>query len=71
LKVTIALGELAVLDGRGHVVFTPDEIIPVLTVIGAGDGVVTRLEAELIATDECVPVMDLGEGMAIGISSTV
>lgn len=71
LKVAIALGELSVLGGRGHVVCAADEIIPVLAVVGTSDGVITRLEAELVAPDECVPVEDLGEGMATGFSGTV
>jgi hypothetical protein len=71
LKVAIALGELAVLGGRGHVIGTADEIIPVFAVVGIVDGIETRLETELIATDECVPVEDLGEVMAVGIRGTV
>lgn len=71
MKIAIALREFAVLGGAGHIVRAADEIVPVLAVVGAGDRVETRLEAELVAANKCVPVGNLGEGMAIGITGTV
>jgi len=71
LKIAFTFGELAVLSSRGHVVLAANEIIPVLAVVRTIDGVETRLEAELVATNECVPIHDLGEIMAIGIFGTV
>lgn len=71
MKITITLGEGAVLNSRGHIIVTTDEIVYVLAVVGGGDGVIAGFEAELIASDECVPVVYLSEGGPVRVSGSV
>lgn len=71
LNFTLTLGELAVLCSGRHVVGTTNEIIGILAVVWGSDRVEASLEAELVSTDECVPVEHLRERMAIRISSAI
>jgi len=71
LNVTVTLGELAILGSRRHVERAADEIITVLAVVGGADGVVACLEAELVSTDEGIPVEDLGQSVSIRVRGSV
>jgi len=71
LHIAITLSKLTILGGGRHVVCTTDEIVGVLAIIWGGYGVEASLEAELVSTNERVPVEHLGERMAIGISSAI
>ena len=52
MKLTITLGERAILDSRGHIIVATDEIVYVLAVVGRSDGVIAGFEAELVTPDE-------------------
>ena len=54
MKLTITLGERAILDSRGHIIVATDEIVYVLAVVGRSDGVIAGFEAELVTPNESV-----------------
>lgn len=71
LEVAVTDSEGTILDLAWHVVVATDKIVSVFTVVGRSDAVVACLEAELITTNECVPVVHLSFLAARSIGSTV
>lgn len=71
LNFTITLGERAILDSRRHIIVATDEIVYVLAVVGRSDRVIAGFKAELVASDECVPVVYLSKGGPIRVSGSV
>lgn len=66
LVVTIAGEEDTGGIGSGHVEVATFGIVDVLAIIRVRDRVIASLEAELVASDEAVPVVDLGDGSLAG-----
>jgi hypothetical protein len=71
LQITVTLCELAIGGSGGHVIITANEIICVKAVVWGGNRVEASFEAELVATNESIPVEDLGEGNTVGISGSI